>query len=136
MFTTVSTRLPFSKDLRMELGRQQRFFAFYVGIRGQHSFQLKIPTETWQNEPNSFQQARAASSPCSLPDLTEFPAYTRFLILVLKLTTLSVVLLKFILCLVLLPRSNKAFSEVSWSFPVLAMLSRDESLGHYLTTYC
>lgn len=50
--------------------------------------------------------------------------------------TLSVVLLKFILFLVLLPRSIKVFSTISCSFPVLAMPSSVESSGHFLTTCC
>lgn len=72
--------------------------------------------------------------PCSLPDYREFPAHG-FLILVLKHMTLSVILLKFILFLVFLTRSNKAFSMISWSFPVLAMPSSVESSGHFLTIY-
>lgn len=73
---------------------------------------------------------------CTPPYLTEFPAYRRLLILVLKQMTLSVVLLKFVLVLVLLTRSNKAFSTISWSVVVLAMPSSIESSGHFLTTYC
>lgn len=109
------------------------------GHQGATQPTLRILTETWQNGPNSLQKDKGCLQSCLLcspPELTEFPAYRRFLILVLKHMTLSVVLLKFILFLLLLPRSNKAFPTISWSFPVSAMPSSVESSGHFLTAYC
>lgn len=136
-----SIQLHFSKVLRPGLGRWQWFPEFNVCIRVQYSLH-RIHTEDphWdlaklaQQFPKDNDCLQSCLL-CSRPGLSEFPAYRRFPLLAVKHMTLSVVLLKFILFLLLLPRSSKAPSALSWSFPVLAMPSSVESSGYSLSSY-